>query len=132
MGYFILIAIAIIIAAVVVFILVFLSREKRKAEQFSQRNQKYLDRQDSATWGKAIITNANGGVSGDGATQVRIKLTLDVFPPDGTPYRASTTWLVDITALGSIQQGEEIQIKIDAADNKMIYPAFPWAKYIHA
>jgi hypothetical protein len=61
---------------------------------------------------------------------VRIELTLEVMLKSEEQYRASTLWLVDIVALGNVQQGQELQIKIDADDLTIIYPNAAWATYI--
>jgi hypothetical protein len=69
-------------------------------------------------------------MTGDASSQVFVELTLEVTPHAGTTYRAHTNWLVDITALGFIQQGQETPVKIDVENPKIIYPNSPWAKYI--
>jgi hypothetical protein len=38
---------------------------------------------------------------------------------------------VDITAMGFIQQGQEISVKIDVKDPKIIYPNSSWARYVY-
>jgi hypothetical protein len=126
----VLIIITIIIAAVSAGIFIFLHMERRKLEELEQKSQEYIERQKSAVWGKATVINSRGGISGDTGSGALIDLTLEVTPQEGSTYRAHSTWLVDITALGFVQQGQEISIKIDAKDPKIIYPNAPWAKYI--
>lgn len=99
-------------------------------ERLEQKNYEYIKRQERAVWGKALVIDSRGGMTGDAGSQAFIDLTLEVTPHEGTTYRASTRWLVDITALGFVQQGQEISVKIDVEDPKIIYPNSSWAKYV--
>lgn len=40
--------------------------------------------------------------------------------------RTSVSWLVDLAAMGSIQPGQQLQVKIDPLDPR-IYPGGEWA-----
>jgi hypothetical protein len=130
LGALILVIIAAVVLIVVIMVFVFLHLNRRKMHRLSQRNQAFIQRQQSAVLGKALVVDARDGVTGEYATQTYMTLTLEVTPSGGQTYRTSARWLVELSALGFIQQGSEMPVKIDADDPKIIYPNAPWAKYI--
>jgi hypothetical protein len=130
LGTLIIVIIAAVIAVAVVLIFIFLHMHRRKMQKLSEKNQALVQRQQRAVWGMALIVDARGGVTGEYATQTHMIFTLEVTPPGGETYRASTRWLVELSALGAIQQGNELSVKIDADDPRIIYPNASWAKYI--
>jgi hypothetical protein len=54
-------------------------------------------------------------------------LLLEVHPPAGEPYEASTIWEVNRTALPEIQPGRTVGIRIDSDKRSTIYPDVNWA-----
>lgn len=130
MGTLILISILAVVIVVIALIFVFLALNHKKAERLNLRNDEFTKRQQYASFANARVVHASGGIPSDGATQVRIALTLEVTPPGREAYRAHTDWLVDVTALAAIQPGSEIQVKIDADDSNIVYPGSEYAKYL--
>jgi hypothetical protein len=59
----------------------------------------------------------------------KAELTLQVQLPEGKPYVARVTRLVELAFLQQIQPGKEVSIKIDRDDPQVIYPNVGWAKY---
>lgn len=120
---------AVIIAAL---ILVFaaLRKSRRKAYAANDRYQSFLRRREYASHGTALVIRADGAIPGEGATQVRVLLTLEAALPGGKPYRTHTDWYVQLMALDNLRQGSKIAVRIDAQDKNVIYPAEEWAKYI--
>lgn len=124
----------IVIFAIAVVVIVLLSqRQKLAADQ--ERMQGFIKRQESAVWASAMIVSARGGVVGSetGVSQwARYELSLQVTPPNGETYSAHTAWLVDVAQMSMLQQGQQLSVKIDQQDPKIIYPNASWAKYIPA
>lgn len=58
---------------------------------------------------------------------VYVALHLEVFPPEGDPYPASTIWEVNLAALPEVKPGQVVSIRIDADKRSTIYPDVNWA-----
>ncbi|NUM46756.1 MAG: hypothetical protein HUU38_18790 [Anaerolineales bacterium] len=56
-------------------------------------------------------------------------LTLEVHPPEGAPYPATTTWEVSRSALPQLQPGQVVTVRIDADNPTTIYPDIPGMWY---
>ena len=104
--------------------------QRRKMNEIHVREQRFPNRENQAVWGQAVILHAQGGLTGDGASQARFVLSLQVTGDGGETYRAKTTWLVDISALGYMHTGETLSVKIDPVDKTIIYPNASWAQYV--
>lgn len=116
-------------------VILFILAQRQKVEAAAARNQEFIQRQESAVWASAMIVCARGGVMGSetGVSQwARYELSLQVTPPNGEPYSARTAWLVEVTQMSMLQQGQMLQVKIDQQDPHIIYPNASWAKYIPA
>lgn len=73
-----------------------------------------------------------GEAETDTATgKVTVALKLGIFPTDGEAYEAAVMWRVSAAQLPQVQVGQSIPIKIDAVNPRVIFPAVPWAEYIH-
>jgi len=132
MGILIIGLIMFIIICVFVMIFILVHKNARRSEYLYQINQENIKRQEHAVWGGATVINVSAGIVGEGSTKARVNLTFEVTQQGGLPYRTSATWLVDISALGFIQQGQQISVKIDAENPKIIYPNSPGAIYVHS
>lgn len=123
----------IVIFAIAVVVVLLSQRQKLAADQ--ERVQGFLKRQESAVWASAMIISVRGGVVGSetGVSQwARYELSLQVTPPNGETYSTHTAWLVDVAQMSMLQQGQQLSVKIDQQDHKIIYPNASWAKYIPA
>ena len=76
----------------------------------------------------AIITDVGHSYTSRIYNNVRVKLTLQITPPQGNPYTATANWWVEPAAIPKIQTGNKVQVKIDAQDKSRIYPNESWAK----
>lgn len=58
-------------------------------------------------------------------------LNLQIHPPEGAPFQATTVWEVSRSALPQIQPGQVISVRIDADQRATIYPDIPgvWYKW---
>jgi len=127
MVVFILVAIAV---AAVVYIL---SQHRKQEIQAHLRARDFVERQERAVWASANIMSARGGTLGSESgvsSWARYELSLQVTPPGGEPYLARTTWLVEAAQMSMLQQGQQLSVKIDQQDPKIVYPNADWAKYI--
>ena len=129
MNIFLIVAIAAVAAAAVATVIIAVVSNRRKTARRIQQIRDYEVRSRNAIWAVAVVVQAAGGISGEGATRTRMSVTLEVTPPGKPPYRATTCWLVDITALGSLQPGSELQVKIDINDSRIVYPGSGWASF---
>ena len=118
-------------------VMVIVSRQivyhRKSIDDMQKRNAFYEEQQKSALLGKGLIVHSTGSVGPTGSSsQAHVSLTMEITQGEGRPYRAKTRWLVDVTALSYVAQGQEIAVKIDKDDKSIIYPNASWAKYIGA
>ena len=85
-------------------------------------------RQERGVWAWGTVLESSAGEV-NMVGQKRVQLSLDVHLP-GTPhYTAKTTWLVDQDALGYVEMGKEVSLKVDPQEPTYIYPNGTWAKF---
>lgn len=58
-----------------------------------------------------------------------LRLVLWVHPPNGRPYEATVSWLVEEHSLGRLSIGSVISVQINPRRPECVYPAQPWAHY---
>jgi hypothetical protein len=130
----ILIMFIIMVTIAIAAVLFTVKQHRTQGEQARQRVKDYLARQASAVWASAILINARDGIAGGGeggvSNRARYELSLEVTPPGGTPYQARTTWLVEVAQMSLLQPGQQLSVKIDQQDAKIIYPNASWAKFV--
>ena len=120
----------VIITAVLIVIRQMVS-QKNKTDEMIKRVEVFNKRQQHATPGKGLIIHSDGGVMpARPSAKAPVALTMEITPGTGKPYRAKTQWLVDVTALSYVAQGQDVAVKIDVDDKNIIYPNSSWAKYI--
>lgn len=83
----------------------------------------------TALWASAVVADMQDGTAGGNAARARLRLTLDVSPPQGEPYQAVTMWLVDRSALHLVSPGSHVPVKLVPSDPQKILPAVPWASF---
>ena len=124
MQFFIVIA-PILLVAVVIW---WTSRQSGRRGKPQRIKKDHRARQEHAVWAwTKVVTSKAGAVSTMGFA--RVEMQLEVHLPGSEPYTATTTWLVDKEALGYVEVGREVPVKIDPEDPMYIYPNGPWAKY---
>jgi hypothetical protein len=125
---------AVILVAIAVAAVVYTLGQHRKQEMQAALHAKdFAARQESAVWALATLVSARGGVIGSESgvsSWARYDLSLQVTPPVGEPYLAHTTWLVEAAQMSMLQPGQELSVKIDQQDPKIVYPNNNWAKYL--
>lgn len=84
-------------------------------------------RQDRAVWAWARVVKASHASPGLGG-MVRVTLDLDVHLPGTAPYPATTSWLVEKDALGYVETGKEVPLKVDPQAPEYIFPNGSWAQ----
>ncbi len=87
---------------------------------------------ESAVWAHATIISVQGqDLRESTRTVTRIELRLEVARQGGEKYQATTIWLVNMTILPKLQPGEEVPVKIDPRDPRVIYPNMQGAEYYY-
>lgn len=104
-----------------------IQREKLRAIAAQEKRKEIEERQRRAYFAQARILRANNSQT-IGRESVKVDLLLEVMPPNSASYQVSATWLVDLSSLSQVQQGQMIQIKIDSKDSQQIYPGAEWAQ----
>ncbi len=123
------IGIIIVVAALVVTIYIAV-KQRINTNNLIRNNEINCERQKRAACAIALVLHSRGGITPVPSSRTPMTLTLEVTPPDGKPYRATTQWSVDVSALFYVAQGQEIAVKIDSDDSSIIYPNATWATYI--
>lgn len=90
----------------------------------------YQERFEKAHKAKAICRAVKAtGVSRVGNGMVKVVLGLEVFPGGLQHSTEITTWIVRWTDFAKLSSPEEIAVRIDAQDSRLIYPDIPWAHF---
>lgn len=71
--------------------------------------------------GKSVAQVRNGTVI--------VKLRLEVSAAGSASYGVSTVWEIQQTAIPQVQAGQVLSVRIDADDQRIIYPAAGWASF---
>lgn len=58
-----------------------------------------------------------------------LSLVLWVQPPNGRPYEAQVSWIVEEDGLGLMRIGAVVPVRINPLRPHNVYPAQPWAHY---
>src|SRR5258706_16440375 len=88
------------------------------------RNRKVLaDKSESMVPDKAGIVSAAFSDVKAWDTEFRniVKLLMEINIPGNIPYRTSAFWLVNDEGKEKIKPGNEIDVKIDGKDKKIVY-----------
>ena len=73
-----------------------------------------------------VVSSRTLGTFEDGAMAF-VELRLEVQPPGGTVYLATTEWELNISSLSTVEPGKRVAVKIDGDDPALIYPDVSWA-----
>lgn len=110
---------------IIVFIFFFIKRGFRKGSRFAEELRRRIAAARPAT---AIVITAQSGMVGGSINRI-IHLTLEVHDDLGSPYTTRATWFVDSLHFDLINGGNTINVRVDAQNKNVIYPAETWAKY---
>ena len=111
----------IIVGVFAAIILFFMYASKSGAKMLKEREQRIA----RAERGKAkIIGFAAAGIggTGTGGKYQGYNFTLEVSNEYKAPYRAKVIWEVNTMGAPLVQEGMEVDVKIDAEDPNIIYP----------
>lgn len=128
-----LIAAGIVLFLALVGLVVFaiLRQQRVEMERARARQAELLRRVERAIPAKATILSARTvALGGQTAAMASATLRLQVAPPGGATYLASAIWLVALPLLSSLQEGNEVPVKIDAEDAQIVYPNLGGARYV--
>ncbi len=108
----------------------FMYASKSGAKMLAERDARIA----KAEKGKAIIIGSHAsGIrgTGNGGYYQGYEFTLEVSNAFKEPYRAKCVWEVYPMGAPKVQQGMQVNVKIDAEDDQVIYPmdqglAFSW------
>jgi hypothetical protein len=114
----------IVTVAAAVFIMVRHRSQTRKKKS----HESLQTRQERAVWAWARVLSCSPGIEGLAGT-IRTQLELEVHLPGSEAYRATITWLVDKEALGYVETGKELSVKVDPLATGFIFSSGPWAKF---
>ena len=112
---------------IVVILVIFTLRSRKnrpKAEKVDHRT-----RQDRGVWAWTKVLTSERNLEGF-AGMARVKMTLEVHLRGEAPYQAKTTWLVEEEALGYVEVGKEVPVKVDPTAPQFIYPQASWARFV--
>lgn len=123
----IVVATIITICITIAFVKIF-TRNSKETKAIQKKADDYENSFQRAIFATAIIVSVIKAYS-VGRSEMRVNLRLEVRPPEGEPYLATTAWMIDNSELAFIKQGDEIQIKIDSGDSSLIYPTFAKSKF---
>ncbi|MEO8512005.1 MAG: hypothetical protein ABI543_00465 [Ignavibacteria bacterium] len=101
---------------------------KRDFSRLSKWAKENKERQAFAKPAKAKIISVSQGIQG-GDIKKMIFFTFEINDGFTSPYTASAGWFVDTLHLNKIQEGMELDVKVDSEDPQKIYPANSWATY---
>lgn len=107
-----------VVAAIVIF---FMYASKSGAKMLAEREAK-IARAEKA---KAIVIGSHAaGIrgTGSGGQYQGYEMTLEVSNSYKEPYRAVCVWEVYPMGAPKVQNGMEVNVKIDAEDDQIIYP----------
>jgi len=93
-----------------------------------RRGKEIRQKSAQATPAKATIVSAQS-FSSENTSRLNVELVLEVAPPFGPVYRATTNWAVDYLAAPQLQIGQTVPVRIDATNKALIFPDVPWANY---
>lgn len=109
------------IAVVIVIVLFFMYASKSGAKLLAERDARIA----KAEKGKAIVIGSHAaGIrgTGNGGHYQGYEMTLEVSNAYKSPYRAKCVWEVYPMGAPKVQNGMEVNVKIDAEDDQVIYP----------
>ena len=107
-----------VFAAIIVF---FMYASKSGAKMLAEREARIA----RAEKGKAIVIGSHAaGIrgTGNGGHYQGYEMTLEVSNAYKEPYRAKCVWEVYPMGAPKVQNGMEVNVKIDAEDDQIIYP----------
>lgn len=113
--------IVIILAVVAAIIFFFIYASKSGAKMLAEREAK-IARAEKA---KAVVIGSHAaGIrgTGSGGQYQGYEMTLEVSNSYKKPYRAVCVWEVYPMGAPKVQNGMEVNVKIDAEDDQIIYP----------
>ncbi len=58
-----------------------------------------------------------------------VQLSLQIEPPAGDSYVATTAWFVSADSLPQVEPSQSVPVLVDATDPSLIYPGAAWATY---
>lgn len=121
------IAILVFSAFLIAIIRIF-TRESKEKKEIQNKLAEYDEKFRRAVFASAVIISITRSAA-IGRSEMRVDLRLEVKPQEGEPYSQSVSWMMDVSELSYLKQGETIQVKIDADDSAMVYPTFAKSKY---
>lgn len=109
------------IGVVLAIIAFFMYASKSGAKLLKQRDERIA----RASRGKAkILGSSTVGLrgTGSGGHYQAYKFTMEVSDGFSEPYQAQCVWEVYPMAVPKVQEGMEVNVKIDADDRNIVYP----------
>jgi hypothetical protein len=86
-------------------------------------------RRDRSVWAWGRVLASTVGTL-NLVNQARVELTIEVHLPGTPAYQAKTTWLVDQDALGYVEAGKDVNLKVDPQGPEYVFPNGPWAQRV--
>jgi len=126
----ILIIASVIFGTFLVVIVSIFVRHKRETKEMQQKLEEYEERFKRAEFASAIIVSVINS-STISRSEMKVTLRLEVQPAGTDPYLQQTSWLINISDLAYLKQGESIQVKIDSEDPSLIYPTLDRSQFWH-
>jgi len=103
--------------------------ERAKLEQGQRQAAELAERVRLASPAEALVITSQVVRMHEGAGEVLIDLMLEIHRAGEPKRTAKTRWEINAASIPSVQPGQAISIKIDAAQPDRIYPIVSWAEY---
>jgi len=116
---FLLTLVSVLIAMIVCVTLLFRKKETKETP-YDETIDEYVEKHRLAKPASAFILSV-GKNKPMGNEQIAVELKLEVHSPNNKKYNTEVSWLVDSNEMKNIKQGETINVKVDAFDDKIIY-----------
>lgn len=114
-----------VVAAVLFFVF---RRDNARLDAVKARTAELAERMARASLAQGrVLSSRTRGTFEDGAMAF-VEIRLEVQPPGGAAYVASTEWEMNISSLSMVRPDERVAIKIDGQDPELIYPNVGWAQ----
>jgi len=105
--------------------------QRKEVERHKQLVNDHQTRLKTALWAGAVVVSMDiQSIMYAGVPWRIVDLILKVQPPESEAYIAKTTWKINMSSLGLLQPGNEISVKIDTTDPKLVYPNIQGAEFL--
>jgi hypothetical protein len=130
MNTFILLAIIIIPALLVIVLITRMNRDQlRRVQEMQGKETEFDSNFRRAVEGEANVIRKNETIVANSGGFAKVDLQVEVQLPGNAPYQVSTCWLVEVDKRDLVLPGRKIPVKVDPKRPLKVFPNVPWAKF---